>query len=247
MAFFGLFSKKSSLPPADLSLLKADMHSHFIPGIDDGAKTMEQSLELLMEMHALGYRKVITTPHIMSDGYKNTPEIILAGLEKLKQAVKNAGINIEVEAAAEYYFDFEFEKGLMQQKKLTFGKNYLLWELSFMNKPDNINEVIFEMITQGYRPVLAHVERYPFWYHDYSRYEDLVSRGTLLQLNINSISGHYGEHTKKAAEWLIDHDMISFLGTDCHHMGHLEILKRTLSEKYMHKILASGKLLNATL
>jgi protein-tyrosine phosphatase len=247
MALFGLFGKKSHLPPADLSVLKVDMHSHFIPGIDDGAKTMEDSLNMLREMHALGYRKVITTPHIMSDGYKNTPEIILGGLEKVRQAVKEAGIDIEVEAAAEYYFDYEFEKSLPQQNKLTFGKKYLLWELSFMNKPDNINEVIFEMITQGYMPVLAHVERYPFWQHDFAMYENLINRGTLLQLNINSISGQYGVPTKKAAEWLIDHDMISFLGTDCHHMGHLSVLKRTLTEKYMHKILASGKLLNATL
>jgi tyrosine-protein phosphatase YwqE len=247
MTFFGLFNKKSSLPPANLSVLKTDMHSHFIPGIDDGAKTMEDSLEMLMEMHALGYRKVVTTPHIMSDGYRNTPEIILSGLEKLKKAVKEAGIDIEVEAAAEYYFDYDFEKSLPRQNKLTFGKNYLLWELSFLNKPDNINDVVFEMITQGYRPVLAHVERYPFWHQEYARYEDLVSRGVLLQLNINSISGQYGPPTKKAAEWLIDNGMISFLGTDCHHMGHLEILKKTLKEKYMHKILASGKLLNSTL
>jgi protein-tyrosine phosphatase len=246
MAFFGLFNTKTLLP-ADLSVLKTDMHSHFIPGIDDGSKTMEESLEMLREMYALGYRKVITTPHIMSDGYRNTPEIIFSGLEKLKKAVKDAGIEIEVEAAAEYYFDYDFEKTLPLKDKLTFGNKYLLWELSFMNKPDNINDVIFEMITQGYRPVLAHVERYPFWHHDYSRYENLINRGTLLQLNINSISGQYGPGVKKAAEWLIDHDMISFLGTDCHHKGHLEALRKTLREKYMHKILASDKLLNSTL
>lgn len=243
MALFNLFRKS----PADLSVLKTDMHSHFIPGIDDGAKNMEESLELLKEMHTLGYRKVITTPHIMSDQYRNTPEIILGGLENLRKAVKIAGIDIAVEAAAEYYFDYNFEKELPLAKKLTFGKNYLLWEMSFMNSPDTLNDGIFKMVTQDYKPVLAHVERYPFFHHDYAIYEDLVSRGTLLQLNLNSISGQYGIPTKKAAEWLIDHDMISFLGTDCHHMGHLEILKKTLLEKYTHKILGSGKLLNATL
>jgi protein-tyrosine phosphatase len=243
MALFNLFRKH----PADLSILKTDMHSHFIPGIDDGAKNMEESLGLLKEMRALGYSKVITTPHIMSDQYRNTPEIILGGLENLRKAVKVAGIDIAVEAAAEYYFDYTFEKELPLHKKLTFGKNYLLWEMSFMNSPDTLNDGIFKMVTQDYKPVLAHVERYPFFHHDYAIYEDLVSRGTLLQLNLNSISGQYGIPTKKAAEWLIDHDMISFLGTDCHHLGHLEILKKTLLEKYTHKILASGKLLNATL
>jgi protein-tyrosine phosphatase len=246
MAFLGMF-KKAPLPPADLSVLKVDMHSHFIPGIDDGAKDTEDSLEMLTEMHALGYRKVITTPHVMSDGYRNTPEIILKGLERLRKAVKEAGIEIEVEAAAEYYFDYDFEKSIPQKDKLTFGDNYLLWEMSFMNKPDNINEVIFEMIMQGYKPVLAHVERYPFWHNDFSVYEDLANRGTLLQLNINSIIGQYGAPTKKAAEWLIDHNMISFLGTDCHNIRHLEVVKKALREKYMHKILASGKLLNSTL
>jgi tyrosine-protein phosphatase YwqE len=248
MAFFGLFKKKPPLPPADISVLKVDMHSHFIPGIDDGSSSIEESLAMLREMSALGYRKVVTTPHVMSDGYKNTPEIILGGLEKLRKAVQEAQIPIEVEAAAEYYFDYDFEKSLPQKNKLSFGKkNYLLWEMSFMNKPENIFEVIFEMQTNGYKPVLAHVERYPFWHNDFAMYENLSSRGTLLQLNINSISGQYGASTKKAAEYLIDNDMISFLGTDCHHLGHLETLRKTLTEKYMHKVLASGKLLNATL
>lgn len=247
MAFFGLFDRRSSLPPADLSVLKTDIHSHFIPGIDDGAKTMDESIAMLREMRALGYRKVITTPHIMSDGYRNTPEIILGGLEALKKAVKEAGIDIEVEAAAEYYFDYNFEKDLPQKNKLTFGDKYLLWEISFLNRPDNMFEAIFEMVTQGYKPVLAHVERYAFWHNNFLVYEDLASRGVLLQMNINSITGQYGPGTKKAAEWLIDNDLISFLGSDCHHMGHIEILKMALREKYMHKILASGKLLNSTL
>jgi protein-tyrosine phosphatase len=247
MALFGMFKKKEELGEADLSVLKTDMHSHFIPGIDDGAKSTADSLEMLAEMKALGFRKVITTPHIMADGYKNTPEIILKGLERLRNAVKEAGIDIEVEAAAEYYFDYEFEKSIPDKNKLTFGNKYLLWEMSFMNKPENINEVIFEMQMSGYKPILAHVERYPFWHKEFSIYEDLASRGTLLQLNINSIAGQYGGPTKKAAEYLIDNNMISFLGTDCHNMGHLATVRETLSEPYLHKLLASGRLLNATL
>ena len=99
--------------------------------------------------------------------------------------------------AAEYYFDYEFEKSIPDKNKLKIGKDYLLWEMSFMNKPDNINEVIFELQMAGYKPILAHVERYPFWHKEFSIYEDLASRGTLLQLNINSISGQYGGPTKK--------------------------------------------------
>jgi protein-tyrosine phosphatase len=241
----GLFSK--TLPPADLSVLRTDVHSHFIPGIDDGAKDMEDSIALIKGMMELGYKKVITTPHIMTDSYRNTPEIILGGLEKVREAIKEAGLEIEIEAAAEYYLDFEFENKVKTTKMLTFGKNYLLWELPFINPYDNINEVIFEMTTRGYKPVIAHVERYGFWQNDYEKYEDLMNRGVFLQMNINSVTGHYSIPTKKAAQWLIDKDMISFVGSDCHHLGHIELIKKSLTDKYMHKLLASKKLLNKTL
>lgn len=246
MALFGLIkNKKSSL--ADLSVLQVDMHSHFIPGIDDGAKSIEDSIALIQGMKELGYRKVITTPHIMSDGYRNTPEIIMAGLEKVKQAIKQAGIDIEFEAAAEYYYDFEFEKKVKEGNILTFGKNYLLWEVPFINPPDNMNQIIFEMLTKGYKPVLAHVERYGFWQHNFEKYQELADRGVLLQMNINSLTGHYSLPTRKAAQWLIDKDLISFVGSDCHHLGHIELIKKALTEPYLEKLLGSNKLLNKTL
>lgn len=245
MALFGLLNKK--LPPADFSVLKADMHSHFIPGIDDGAKTMNDSLQLIRAMEEFGYTKVVTTPHIMSDAYRNTPEIILGGLEKVREAVAKAGMKIKVDAAAEYYLDYDFERKLKEKKLLTFGQNYVLFEMAFVNPPDNLNGFIFDMQMAGYRPVMAHVERYGFWQNDYSKYEDFASRGVILQLNINSVTGHYSQETKKAAQWLIDKDMISLVGSDCHHMGHIELMKKAQTDKYMHKLLASKRLLNATL
>ncbi|MGP8214316.1 MAG: tyrosine-protein phosphatase [Bacteroidia bacterium] len=246
MALFGRF-KKDNLPLAEFSVLHADVHSHFIPGIDDGAQNMKDSLELIQAMYELGYKKVITTPHVMTDSYRNTPEIILAGLEKVKHAVKEAGINIEVEAAAEYYLDFEFEQKLKSGNVLTFGNKYLLWEMPFINPPDNMNNLVFEMNTRGYRPVLAHVERYGFWQHDFEKYEELADRGILLQMNINSVTGHYSPQTKKAAQWLIEKDLISFAGSDCHRMEHIELMKTALKDKHFQKLLASGKLLNKTL
>ena len=101
MGLFGSFYKKKEpvLEPVDLSILQVDIHSHFIPGIDDGAKTIEDSIELISAMKDFGYRKVITTPHIMSDYYRNTPEIILGGLEKVRAALKENNIDIEVDAA----------------------------------------------------------------------------------------------------------------------------------------------------
>jgi protein-tyrosine phosphatase len=245
MALFGLI--KDKLPPADFSVLKADMHSHFIPGIDDGAKTMNDSLQLIRAMEEFGYTKVVTTPHIMSDAYRNTPEIILGGLEKVREAVAKAGMKIKVDAAAEYYLDYDFERKLKEKKLLTFGQNYVLFEMAFVNPPDNLNGFIFDMQMAGYKPVMAHVERYGFWQSDYSKYEDFASRGVILQLNINSVTGHYSQETKKAAQWLIDKDMISLVGSDCHHMGHIELMKKAQTDKYMHKLLASKRLLNSTL
>jgi tyrosine-protein phosphatase YwqE len=246
MGLFSIFKK--SLPPADLSVVKTDMHSHFIPGLDDGSARMEDSLGMLEGMIELGYSKVITTPHVMTDNYNNTPDIIMDGLGKLRDAVKEAGLSIKVDAAAEYYLDYEFGKKIETDKLLTFGNKYLLWEMPFMALPDNMKTAAFDMLMQGYKPVLAHVERYPYWWSDYSKYEELKERNIILQLNINSIAGFYGNDAQKAAEWLIDNNMISFLGTDCHNKGHLEFLKEeTLTRKHLHKLLESGKLLNNTL
>ena len=223
------------------------MHSHFIPGIDDGAKTVEESVEMIGEMHKFGYRKVITTPHTMSDFYKNSSETILSGLEEVKAKLVEKNIDIKMEAASEYYLDFDFERKLNEEKLLTFGDKYLLFEISYMNPPDNLFHIIFKMQTMGYQPILAHPERYNFWHAEFNRYEDFIDKGVFLQMNINSLSGYYSLATKKVAEQLIDRRMISFLGTDCHHVGHLKLMKETVYEPYLKKLIESGKLLNHTL
>ncbi len=239
-----IFSASSKSAPADLSVLKCDIHSHLIPGIDDGAQVMEESLEIIEYFKSQGYQKLITTPHVMSDYYKNTPEIILSGLEKLKEAVKNAGIEIELQAAAEYYLDFEFEKKIEQKQLLSFGDNYILFELGFLSPPDSMNNSIFLMQTNGYRPVLAHPERYTYWYRDFEKYYELKEKGVLFQMNLNSLTGHYSIDTKKIAERMIDEDMIELIGSDCHNMNHVHLLNRCKNEPYLHKILKKENLLN---
>ena len=181
--FKNIFSKSSrSKVPADLSVLNCDVHSHFIPAIDDGSISIENSVEMIKEFYNLGYKKIITTPHIMSDFYRNTPETILNGLENVRTALKNEGVSVQLEAAAEYYLDADFEKKIEEQKLLTFGKNYLLFEVSYMNAPDNLDRVIFKLMTSGYKPVLAHPERYPFWYNHFEKYEELKDKGTLHEI-----------------------------------------------------------------
>jgi len=245
----GLFGKKKlSSFPADLSVLKTDLHSHFIPGIDDGAKTLEDSMRLIRGMKELGYKKVITTPHIMSDYYKNTPEIILGGLEKVREELKRNNISIEIEAAAEYYLDYEFDEKLKSRNILTLSNNYVLIEISFLNPPDNLEATIFNLNIAGYKPILAHPERYPFWHGDFERYQRLKDLGALLQLNILSLTHYYSEGVQKTAEKLVDLGLIDLLGSDLHHDKHLETIRtRALYEPYLHKLLESGKLLNNTL
>lgn len=243
-----IFGKREpDLGPVDLAVLGTDIHSHFIPGIDDGAQTLEQSIELISNMADLGYRKVITTPHSMADGYKNSPEIILGGLEKLRAAVREAGINIEVDAAAEYYLDHALEENVNAGKVLTFGNKYLLFELPFIGEPAMLRQVVFQMQTQGYRPVLAHPERYSFWHNEFERFTELKDRGVMFQLNMVALSGAYGPQAKQIAERMIDAGYYELVGSDCHNMNHVQAIRYTLTRPYLHKLIGSGKLLNATL
>lgn len=248
MSFFKkIFGGSSKLQPIDLSLVKTDMHSHLIPGIDDGSKSMDDTLTLLRKFAELGYKKVITTPHVMSDFYKNTPEIILGGLEKVREAIKLEGIAIEIEAAAEYYLDFHFDELIKKKELLTFGDKHVLFELSFNDEPPRVKDAIFNLVTEGYKPILAHVERYPFYFNQWEKIDDFRNRGVLLQLNINSLSGHYGPPVKKMAEQLIDKGWVDVIGSDCHHIGHLQMLDSLRTNPHLHKVIAQQNLLNKLL
>jgi len=236
---FGRFfnKKREVLPPLDLSIFGADMHSHLIPGIDDGSQSMDETIAMLAKFESLGYKKVITTPHIMSDYYKNTPEIILGGLEKVKETTAQLNLKIEVEAAAEYYFDESLMARLAKKEKLlTFGDNYLLFEFSFHSVPDQVDHLFFELLTQGYKPVLAHFERYPYLFNSLDKVAEWREKGINIQMNFNSLSGHYGPGVKKQAERLVDQKLIDFVATDCHRMDHLMILEENLVLPYFHKL-----------
>jgi tyrosine-protein phosphatase YwqE len=235
-SLFGKFSKSDSAP-ADFSEIKTDMHSHLIPGVDDGAKTIEDSLALIRRLMELGYKKAITTPHIMSDYYKNTPENIRAGLDTLRQAVANEKLEFELDAAAEYYLDDGFLEKLERGNLLTFGSNYLLFEISYINCPDNLKEIIFQIQVQGYKPVMAHPERYPFWFGKIDEYQSFRDQGVLLQINANSLSGYYGFEAKRTAEKLIEKEMVDLIGTDMHNLTHADALKKTAKEKSFKKLL----------
>lgn len=210
---------------ADWSFLKTDLHSHLIPAIDDGAQTIEDSLQLITQLKALGYTSLITTPHIKTDHYPNNRETISNGLHQLKKALQDNGIDIPVAAAAEYYIDDYFMRMLMEKDLLTVRDNEILIEMSLAYEPVKFYETLFKIQTIGYRPILAHPERYLFYHDRMHLYKELKTRGCLLQLNALSLTGYYGKPVKQAAKHLLDEGLYDYCGTDLHHIKHAENLK----------------------
>jgi protein-tyrosine phosphatase len=232
-----LFGKKKPLDPIDLSRIAVDMHSHLIPGIDDGSNSMDESIAMLAKFQHLGYRKVITTPHVMYDYFRNTPQIILSGLEQVRETAAKLGLDIEIDAAAEYYFDEYFLELIAKKELLTFGDNYVLVEFAFQGKPIYENEMFFELLNAGYKPVLAHFERYTAFHGMWEKAQEYRERGVAIQLNLNSLTGHYGPEVKKQAEKIVDEALVDFVGSDCHRIQHLLTLEENSSLPYMHKLL----------
>lgn len=249
MGFFDFLKSSSSTNEqvsVDFSNLGVDLHSHLIPGIDDGSKTLEESIALIKELKNLGFHKIITTPHIMSDYYRNTPEIILSGRDKVKEELQKLNIDIAFDAAAEYYYDEYFIDILKANKVITINNEYLLFELSYLTKPSGVREIIFEIQLKGYKPLLAHPERYPFY--SLKEYIELKEAGCLFQLNILSLTGHYGSNAKHNAELLIENQMIDFIATDLHHMQHIRMIrKNAIHEEKLLELLSFQELKNKTL
>lgn len=216
------FKKTPKLTFAEI--LKVDIHSHLIPGIDDGSPDMNTSISFLENLLELGYKKVITTPHIMTDFHPNNSKIILDGLAALKVELKKKNIKIEVEAAAEYFLDTHFEKLIIDNDILSFGtKKYVLFEMSFISPSPNFEDTIFNLLTKGYTPILAHPERYNYWHENNRIFPYIRELGCLMQINIPSLLGYYGKPTKNLAYSLIKAGYIDFLGTDMHHDRHLKL------------------------
>lgn len=209
----------------DLSRIGIDIHSHLIPGIDDGVQTVEESVAMIRKMQDLGFRQLYTTPHIIWDCYKNTPEIILSGLEEVRKACIEEGLTIEINAAAEYFIDEHFVEMLqVPGSLLTLPGNRVLVELPYSTPLMNTSETLFSIIEQGYTPILAHPERYTYFYSDPSVYKKLCSQGCELQVNVLSLGSYYGDNVHKMAEWLLKNRLITFLGSDAHRMQHLDLI-----------------------
>jgi protein-tyrosine phosphatase len=243
---FSFFKKKND-ENIDFSALYCDMHSHLIPGIDDGAPNLDASIKLIEGLMELGYKKIITTPHIMWDMYKNTSEIIQAGWEKVKAELDRKKMNVEFYAAAEYFMDDHFAKLLDDDAPLlTIKDNLVLVEFSFVKAPMDFKEMLFSMQIKGYQPILAHPERYLYFGANKEWYEQIKDTGCLFQLNLLSLSGFYGKAPVELAQFLIKQKYVNLLGTDLHNPRHIEALGSS-SMDVVKKLLDSGMILNPQL
>jgi protein-tyrosine phosphatase len=231
-----LFPKKSQ--KVDLEVypyfenIEVDIHSHLIPGIDDGSPNISTSIELLRSMAELGFKKIITTPHI-SELYPNNGDTILDGLIRLKKQMKHELLNIDLTVAAEYMINDLFEQNLMKEVPLlTLADKYILVEMSHLSEPINLYRVLSILKSRGFIPVLAHPERYRFYNNNLYHFEKLKTYGCLFQMNVLSLIGYYGSSICDCAKLLIENNLIDFIGSDLHHQRHLEAIKKGMAQEY---------------
>ncbi|MEO6520372.1 MAG: CpsB/CapC family capsule biosynthesis tyrosine phosphatase [Mucilaginibacter sp.] len=243
---FGFFKRKAKNLPLNFNAIGVDMHSHILPGIDDGAGTVEDSIILIKEMIDGGIQKIIATPHVMWDYYRNTPETVNEALNTLKAELTKQGINIPIEAAAEYFFDEHFIELVNNNTLLTMGNGkYVLVEFGFITAPPAFIMTIQKLKANGIQPILAHPERY--LYYKIDELKNLKDWGFQFQINTISLTGYYGKETKKMAEELVDRGLVDFISSDMHHLRHAEAFLHSLRMPYVQRLLNSQSLKNKQL
>jgi tyrosine-protein phosphatase YwqE len=222
---FSFFKRKAS-PGFPFSRLETDMHSHLLPGIDDGSPDIQTSIELISGLEDLGYKKFIATPHAMEDLYPNNRASIQAAFMTLNDELTINRPETRIRFAAEYMLDANIEN-LLEKKEplLTIKDNWVLVEISFASPPMYLKEAFFNLQMQGYQPILAHPERYGYYHQQPKMYGLIKSMGCLFQANLLSFSGYYGSSVKQTAEYLAQQGLIDLLGTDLHHQRHLDSLR----------------------
>lgn len=235
---FNFFSNK----PATFSI-QTDIHAHLLPGIDDGPKTMEEAIAMVQLLSKIGYKRLIATPHVYQEYYPNTRKAILEKLLLLQTEIEKANIPISIDAAAEYYLDDHFELLLKENNLLTLDRtDFVLVECSLLERTINIRECLFQMQIQGYRPILAHPERY--LYYTKEDYQSLLEKGCKFQINLLSLIGHYGRDVQKRANFLLKKKWVHFVGTDVHHIKHVQFVQNFLGTAKANKLLGGQMVLN---
>lgn len=210
---------------------KVDIHCHILPGIDDGAQDIETSINLIQMMGCSNLEQQIATPHVMTNIWENTPETIQNSYASLPKSLFKNQKKYTIFTAAEYMMDASFLNYLSKYPLLTLNDTHVLVEMSYVNPPLKLHEILYEIQLLGYVPVLAHPERYLFYYNNWNMYEMLKKMGCLFQINLPSLTGYYGTLVSKNAEGLLSRGMIDLVGSDVHHIKHIEALKGKLHIK----------------
>ncbi|MGD9493511.1 MAG: tyrosine-protein phosphatase [Bacteroidales bacterium] len=227
------------------SVIETDIHSHYLPGVDDGCKETEESLLLLKRMYECGFRKIFCTPHIQSEYYRNSRENILPVFDKLRDAVSDAIPGLELDVAAEYLIDDGFERKVKEGLIFLGNNKHVLVELSYFNPFPKFRNVLQDILMKGYTPVLAHPERYLYWPVEESVFEDLHAAGVLFQVNLPSICGYYGPEVRKRAFDMIEKGFVSLAGSDIHNVHYADAVCDGLNNKKVQSILKSGVFKNS--
>ncbi|MFD1144315.1 tyrosine-protein phosphatase [Larkinella insperata] len=250
--FIRAFAKPTKpAPPSTVSGLYVDVHAQLLPGRQDGTDSVEHSLSLLRELSDLGYRKIVATLHIMNGYYQNTIDSISASSALLKHELQKSKIDIEVEVAAEYFVEINLLKILYSNADLlTFGnrnERYLLLDTSLVKRPYELDKVISALQQRNIVPVMAHPEQYIYLQKDPEAVRVLHGQGVKFQVNLLSLTGLPSRESRHLAEWMIDQQLISFVGTDIYHEAQLPTIKEARKLPYFRKLMESGLLVNNSL
>ena len=224
-----------------------DIHSHLLPSVDDGAVDTASALLMIAGLRDIGYERIITTPHIYSEIYPNTRDTLQPAYEKLLAAMAETHQDMPIRYAAEYFLDDHVDKLLKdQQPLLTIHDNWVLVETSFVQAPLDLDRRLFDLQLAGYKPIMAHPERYPYWHNDRAKYHALKEKGLLLQVNLLSLTGYYGKGVAEAAKYLVKEGLADLVGTDCHHERHIAALQRGSGDiaRALDPLIRKDKLLN---
>lgn len=238
------FFKKSSEP---ISVwFSTDVHCHIVPGVDDGSPDADTSSRLVAAMYEMGIRHIVATPHVTQSTFENDASTLAEPVQRLKDVLKRDGVSVRIDQSAEYRIDELLQKHIEQGDLMPFPDNYLLIENSFIQEPWNLEQLVFDLQVRGFKPILAHPERYLYYHARGNRYEEL-HRNLLFQINLLSLAGYYGKQEKKMAESLAKAGMVDFVGTDLHGWRHVECLREYLasSDARHHRDLLASKIRNS--
>ena len=246
---FGIYkkSKESKMSDFDFGQVAVDFHSHLIPSVDDGVQSIEDTAAILQVLYNHGYKKIFTSPHIMGEKYTNRKSDLLERLELIRQHDLVKEIPIDIDVIAEYLLDEQFEDLLKDNDFLTIQDKYILIETSMNCDFPFVRDYVYELRKKGYKPILAHPERYRYIHSEKDAlevYQNMLDWGIEFQLNLFSLVGIFGAEARKTAEMLIDNELYTYACSDIHRPSQLVHFEELKQNKYLHSMLETNQINN---